>query len=299
MDRPRKDSRIPVAGIPISHPERVVFPPDGPTKLDLARYHEAMAARMLKVMADRPLTLLRLPEGLGGPSFVQRHLPAGWPAAIMTVPITMGPGTEDHMAVRSAAGLVGAVQMGAVEFHVWGSRRDRLDSPDRMVFDLDPDEGLDWQDVRRAAFDLRDLLQDLGLPSWPMVTGGKGVHVIVQIRRTVEWEDVAQFSRAVAAHLAESEPQRFIATMSKEKRSGRIFVDYLRNERGATAIAPFSVRARPGAPVAFPLSWDRLVEVPAANAFTMQDALAEGDWQAVGLPGPVSLEAAMRRMKAG
>ena len=299
MDEPKGGGdRIPVAGVGISHPERVVFPPDGPTKLELARYYDAIADRMLKVAADRPVSLVRLPDGLGGASFFQKHLPKGWPPGIRPLPITTGSGTDDYMVLRSAEGLVGAVQMGAVEFHIWGSRRDRLEKPDRLVFDLDPDEGLGWEDVRRAAFDLRDLLEGLGLPSWPMVTGGKGIHVTVQLRRTVGWDTVKLFARTIATHMSEAEPERFVATMSKAKRSGRIFIDYLQNERGATAIAPFSVRARSGAPVAFPLNWDRLAQMKGANTVSMEQALAEGDWEAVAVPDGVSLPAAVKKMQA-
>lgn len=299
MDEPGETAtgdRVMVAGIGLSSPERRVFPPKGATKLELARYYEAIAPRMLVIAADRPLSLVRLPDGLEGQRFFQKHLKKGWPAALKPVPIETSDGVEDYMYVHDAAGLVGAVQMGTVEFHIWGSRRDRLENPDRMVFDLDPDEGLGWSDVRRAAFDLRDLLQGLGLPSWPMLTGGKGVHVTVQLRRTVGWDTVKLFSRTVATHLADTQPQRFLATMSKAKRKGRIFIDYLRNERGATAIAPFSVRARPGATVAFPLSWEALRKAPGANACSMERALAEGDWDAVGVPKAVSLEAAVKRM---
>lgn len=299
MDEPAEiaaGDRVMVAGIGISSPERRVFPPKGPTKLELARYYEAVAPRMLAVAADRPLSLVRLPDGLEGQRFFQKHLKKGWPAALKPVPIETSDGIEDYMYVRDASGLVGAVQMSTVEFHIWGSRRDKLENPDRMVFDLDPDEGLGWSDVRRAAFDIRDLLDGLGLPSWPMLTGGKGVHVTVQLRRSVGWDTVKLFSRTVATHLADTQPERFLATMSKAKRKGRIFIDYLRNERGATAIAPFSVRARPGATVAFPLNWEALKKAPGANAYGMERALAEGDWDAVGVPKPVSLEAAVRRM---
>ena len=299
MDEPATvadGERVAVAGIAVSHPERVVFPPNGPTKLDLARYYEAIADRMLPVAADRPLSLVRLPDGLGGQAFFQKHLRKGWPKALKPVPIETSSGVEDYIYVTDAAGLVGAVQMGTVEFHIWGSKRVKLERPDRMVFDLDPDEGLDWPAVRAAAFEVRDTLDTLGLPSWPMLSGGKGVHVIVPLRRTVGWDTVKLFSHTVATHLAEAQPDRYIATMSKAKRTGRIFVDYLRNERGSTAITPFSVRARPGATVAFPLSWEALKTAPAANAYDMQRALSEGDWDSVGVPKPASLEAAVKTM---
>ncbi|AXC48817.1 DNA ligase D [Paracoccus suum] len=288
--------RVIVATIGVSHPERVLFPPKGPTKLELAQYYADIADRMLPMTANRPLSLVRLPDGLGGQAFFQKHLRKGWPKSLKPVPVETSSGVEDYMYVTDAAGLVGAVQMGTVEFHIWGSRRDNLDRPDRMVFDLDPDEGLDWEKVRTAAFEMRDVLAELGLPSWPMLTGGKGVHVVIPLRRTVGWDTVKLFSHTVASHCAERWPDRYLANMSKAKRSGRIFIDYLRNERGSTAIAPFSVRARPGATVAFPLSWQALEDAPGANAYDMKRALAEGNWDNVGVPAPASLPAAIKKM---
>ncbi len=152
-----------------------------------------------------------------------------------------------------------------------------LEKPDRLVFDLDPDEGLSFGDVKDAAVEVRELLQEIGLESVPMVTGGKGIHVVVPLRRTAGWETVTTFARTVAKHLAEHDPDRYVATMSKEKRKGKIFIDWLRNDRGSTAIAPYSVRAREGAPVAMPVTWDELDKLEAANTFHMSDALKRLD----------------------
>src|SRR5690606_15940576 len=149
-----------------------------------------------------------------------------------------------------------AVQMGTLEFHIWGSRIDRLEHPDRLVFDLDPDEGLTFPDVREAAFDLRDRLEKIGLKTLPMVTGGKGIHVVAPLERRAEWPEVKQCAHDFAKRMSEEEPDRYIAQASKAKRKGKIFIDYLRNERGATAIARYSTRARKGAPVAMPVSWE-------------------------------------------
>jgi bifunctional non-homologous end joining protein LigD len=161
--------------------------------------------------------------------------------------------------------------MGAVEYHVWGARRDKLERPDRMVFDLDPDEGLGFDAVKRAAVEVREGLEACGLQSVPMVTGGKGVHVIVPLRRIAEWDRVKDFAKGFAQALAEKEPKRYTATMSKEKRKGKLFIDWLRNERGATAIAPYSLRARPGAAVAVPASWDELEELDRPDGFHVGD----------------------------
>ncbi|WP_102106822.1 DNA ligase D [Oceaniglobus roseus] len=286
------EERLDVAGVGISHPGRVVFPDAGITKGEVARYYETMADRILETAADRPLSLVRLPEGLEGERFFQKHAGKGFPPAIGTVSIPeKDGGTADYMYVSSAAGLVGAVQMGTLEFHIWGARRDALEKPDRMVFDLDPDEGLGFAEVARAAQDLRDILETLDLPSWPLVTGGKGVHVVVPLRRMAEWDTVKLFSRILATHLADTEPDRFTATMSKARRTDRIFIDWLRNERGATAIAPFSLRARPGASVAVPVGWEELPRLKAANGFDIETAQERG-WDDLTLPRPVALSQA-------
>ncbi|SHI85560.1 DNA ligase D [Wenxinia saemankumensis] len=278
--------RVDVAGIGISSPSRVVFPEAGLRKVDLARYYEAVAERMLPEVEDRPLSLVRMPEGLEGERFFQKHAGKGWPDALREVEIEEKDGTGTYMHVRDAAGLVGAVQMGTIEFHIWPARRDRLDRPDRLVFDLDPDEGLDFGDVRSAAADLRDLLERFGLPSAPLVTGGKGVHVVTPLRRTAGWDTVTLFARTFAAGLAEKEPKRFTATISKARRKGRIFVDWLRNDRGSTAIAPWSVRARKGAPVAVPVTWDELAGLTRADGF---DTAAALERETVDGPKPASV----------
>jgi len=177
---------------------------------------------------------------------------------------------------------VAAAQMGTIEFHIWGARTDRLHRPDRMVFDLDPDEGLGWPDVRSAAFDVAARLDALGLASVPVVTGGKGVHVCVCLRRTKGWDTVKLFTKTLAHVMAQAEPDRFTATMSKAKRKGRIFIDWLRNERGATAIAPYSVRARPGGAVAMPVTWDELASLAGPATFDQQAAAARLDQPCTG-----------------
>lgn len=300
MDRPAEEIRMSesrdreeVAGVGVSSGDRVVYPKAKVTKLRVAEYYEAAAERILEEAADRPLSLVRLPEGLEGQRFFQKHAGKGWPAALRRVAIAESDGkTADYMYVTDAEGLVAAAQMGTIEFHIWGSRRDRLERPDRMVFDLDPDEGLKFADVRSAAVDLRDRLADLDLPSWPLLSGGKGVHVVVPLRRVAGWETVKLFSKAFSTICAEDEPGRYVATMSKAKRKGRIFIDWLRNERGSTAIAPFSLRARPGAPVAVPVSWDELRTIRRADAFDIKKALERG-WDALEKPAPRGLTEAV------
>jgi bifunctional non-homologous end joining protein LigD len=250
----------------------------------------------LRFAADRPVSLVRAPEGIEGERFFQKHLGKGFPEGIGTVDIAQSDGSRHpYMVVRDARGLVAAAQMGAIEFHVWGSRRDRLDQPDRMVFDLDPDEALSFDDVRQAATDMRDALAALEVPSWPLLTGGKGVHLVTPLRRAAGWDTVKLYARLFAELMTARAPDRFTAQMSKAKRKGRIFIDWLRNERGATAIAPFSLRARAGGPVAVPISWRELDDIDGADAFDMAAAL--GRWtnpaQAI---TPVSLSARRVRL---
>lgn len=267
-----------VLGVRISNADRVVFDDAGYTKGDVARYYEKASNRMLRLAGRRPVALLRCPDGRDGVCFFQKHAGKGFPDGIDTMDLEESSGkTEPYMLINRRAGFVAAAQMGTVEFHIWGSRKDMLEKPDRLVFDLDPDEGLSFSDVKEAAEAICALLDRVGLGSVPMVTGGKGVHVIVPLRRTAGWETVSVFSRTVASYLASREPGRYVATMSKAKRKNRIFIDWLRNDRGSTAIAPYSIRARKGAPVAVPVSWKELAGLEAANAFDMGEALKRLD----------------------
>ncbi|SHJ17214.1 ATP-dependent DNA ligase LigD phosphoesterase module/ATP-dependent DNA ligase LigD polymerase module [Palleronia salina] len=262
-----------VAGQRISSPDREVFPGMGCTKLDVARHYERVGERMTEIAGNRPLSLLRAPKGIGGQTFFQKHAGDGFPDAIQEIEIEEEDGeTATYMYATRPESFVAAAQMGTIEFHIWGSRTDRLDRPDRMVFDLDPDEGLGWDDTRSAAFDLRDRLADLGIASGALATGGKGLHVWVPLRRSHGWDTVRGFTQTLAHAMSEAEPDRFTATMSKSKRKDRIFIDWFRNARGQTAIAPYSLRARDGAAVAMPVTWSELKRLDAANAFSMGDA---------------------------
>jgi bifunctional non-homologous end joining protein LigD len=263
-----------VLGVRISSPDRVVFPDASCSKGDVAAYYGAAADRMLALAGDRPVSLLRCPDGREGDCFFQKHVGKGFPDVIGTVDIEESSGkTEPYMVISKAAGFVAAAQMGTIEFHIWGSRTDMLEKPDRLVLDLDPDEGLSFSDVKAGARDIRKLLTDIGLDSVPMVTGGKGVHVIVPLRRTAEWETITFFARTVASFMAQRQPDRYVATMSKVKRKGKIFIDWLRNDRGSTAVAPYSIRARKGAPVAVPVTWQELSRLRSANSFNIGKAL--------------------------
>ena len=260
-----------IHGQRLTSPEKILWPETGLTKLDLARYYDEFAGRLLPHVKDRPLSIVRCPEGYQGECFFQKHHNASTPDAIETVSIKeKDGGNADYLIIRNRAGVVGAAQIGGMELHVWGSRDDSLEKPERIVFDLDPDEGLDFADVRRAAIELRDVLDSVGLKTFALLTGGKGIHVIAPIARTQPWDTVKAFARDLAVMVARSAPERYVAQASKAKRKGRIFIDWLRNERGSTAIAPFSPRRRAGAPVATPVSWKELPSFDSANAFTMQ-----------------------------
>ena len=262
-----------VKGVKITNPTRKVFDMPAVTKLQVAEYYAAVADRMLPFARNRPMSLLRCPDGIAGQCFFQKHRGEGMPAPVGTVAISGDEDDADYITLSSAAGLIAATQMGAIEFHIWGSRNASLEQPDRIVFDLDPDEGLPFAAVRSAAFDLHGRLDDLGLPSAAMLSGGKGIHVIVPLRPKAEWEAVKLFSRTIAVMLSDAQPDRFIATMSKAKRKGLIFIDWLRNERGSTAIAPYSLRARPGAKVAVPVAWKELEKTESAGAFDITTVL--------------------------
>ncbi|MEQ8410132.1 MAG: DNA ligase D [Erythrobacter sp.] len=259
--------------IAISSRERVIFPGSGATKGDLSDYYEAVAPIMLPFAASRPISLVRCPQGRAKKCFFQKHDTGGFGDAVRHVPIReKDGGNEDYLFIEDGRGILQCVQMGTIEFHGWGSRTGDVDLPERMVFDLDPDEGLDFEDVKSAARDIRDRLADLGLTSFAMLTGGKGVHVVVPLLTGHSWEAHKDFARRFAEALSLAQPDRFTATMSKSKRKGRIFIDWLRNQRGSTAVLPYSARAREGAPVAAPLGWYELREAKTAQAFTIPDS---------------------------
>ena len=271
--KPRRDART-VAGVRVSHPGRIVSREGAVTKGDLADYCERVAERMLVHAGHRPLTLKRCPSGLARPCFFQKHVGEGFPSEMGTIDLLEHDGAPArYMTLLDPASLVAAVQMGALEFHIWGARNDALEMPDRLVFDLDPDPTVGFEAVREAAELVRGALEALGLNSFPMVTGGKGVHVVAPLVPKARFEDVARFARGLAGRIAASDPSHFVATMSKAKRRGRIFIDWLRNERGQTAVAPYSTRARDGAPVAMPVSWKELQSLPTANGFKTGDVL--------------------------
>jgi len=263
----------PESDVKISSRDRVIFPEAKATKGDLADYYAAIAPIMLPHAARRPISLVRCPQGRAKKCFFQKHDSGSFGDHVHHVPIReKDGGHEDYLYVDDADGLLACVQMGTIEFHGWGSHVGALEKPDRMVFDLDPDEGLAFADVKKAAADIRRQLADIGLASFAMLSGGKGVHVVVPLDPGHSWDKHKDFSKRFAEALSLAEPERYVATMSKAKRKGKIFIDYLRNQRGSTAILPYSARAREGAPVAVPIGWDALADVDKAGAWTIRDA---------------------------
>ena len=259
--RPTRSSeeRVDVAGVSVSHPDRVVFPETGERKLDLIEYYHAVANYMLPHVGNRPLSVLRIPETIADEQFFQRHLPAnGGLHNVDEVDVQVKDRTEHYMAIDDELGLLSLSQWGVVEFHPWQCRVDDPRLPDRMIFDLDPDPEAPWQNVIDGASEIRERMRELGLESFLKTTGGKGLHVVVPIERKFGFPTIKAFTRAIAESMAHDDPNRYIATMSKKKRKGKIFVDYLRNDITSTAVSAFSVRARPGATVSTPLLWSEL-----------------------------------------
>jgi bifunctional non-homologous end joining protein LigD len=265
----KRPSPAKTAGVTITHPDRVVYPEAGVTKAELAEHFARVAPLLLPHTAGRPLALIRCPEGIAKECFFQKHWPGTPPPAIDTVPIRQSDGVRRHVVVHDVEGLMALVQWGVMEIHAWGSRADDPERPDRIIFDLDPDPAITWQQVKEAAAGVRGLLDGLGLDSWLKTSGGKGLHVVVPIARRSTWDDVSAFARAVAEHMQAEFPDRFIAKASKAARRGLIFVDWLRNARGATAIAPWSTRARSAAGVSVPIPWSRLEKLTAGDEYTL------------------------------
>jgi bifunctional non-homologous end joining protein LigD len=264
----------PTDEIVITHPDRVVFPDDGIRKQEVADYYRAIAPWLLPEIAGRPLSVVRCPQGAGRPCFFQKHHGQGM-RQVDSVRLREESGEqEEYLVVHDDAGLMELVQFNALEFHPWGAKADAPDLADRLVFDLDPGPDVPWKDVVAAARTVRARLEELHLESWLRTSGGKGLHVVVPLRPACPWEQVKAFAHGFADALAASEPLKFLATSSKRLRKGRIFVDYLRNSRGATSVASFSLRARPGAPVAMPIRWAELGRLKSAAQFTLRNTPA-------------------------
>jgi bifunctional non-homologous end joining protein LigD len=274
-----------VAGVTLTHPDRILYPGQGITKRDLAEFYVSIADYVLPHVEGRPLTLVRCPRGQAKQCFYQKHLTGDMPPGLRGVMIQEKDDREEYVVVDDIAGVVSLVQMGALEMHPWPARADKLERPDLLVFDLDPSEEVAWKYVVQSARDVRDCLATLGLHSFVRTSGGKGLHVVAPLTRRKTWDELKSFAKGVAETIVRAAPDRYVATMSKAKRRGKIFVDYLRNQRGATAIASYSTRARPGAPVAVPLAWEELSTKTKPDMYTVQNlpkrfaALKQDPWE--------------------
>ncbi len=258
----------------ISHADRVVYAEGLITKGDIAEYFDAVAPLMLPHISGRPLSLLRCPSGAAGHCFFQKHWTSAAGTGMTTREVTEADGSTDAYALAlSAMDLRALVQANVLELHVWGSTYPTIERPDRIIFDLDPGPRVTWPDVCDAARRIRDVLETAGLKSWVKLSGGKGLHVTVPVSGPLTWEQASMFSKLLATRVATDAPTLFTSKAAKAGRTGRIFIDWMRNSRGATAIAPWSLRARAGAPVAMPLSWAELDDVPRGDLMTLTDVI--------------------------
>jgi bifunctional non-homologous end joining protein LigD len=265
----RPASPTTVGAIKVSHGERVIDPRSGMTKLHLVRYYESVADRILPHLKGRPCSLVRGPTGVTGQLFFQKHGEKIGIPGIRELDASLWPGHDALLEVGTAQALAGAAQMNVIEFHTWNSLARNIDKPDRMIFDLDPGEGTTWTHIQEAAMLVRTLLTELGLDSWLKTSGGKGLHVVVPLAPRYDYGTVKSFSQAVVQHLARTLPSRFVAKSGPANRVGKLFVDYLRNGHGATTVAAFSARARPGLGVSMPVSWDELAKLKSGDQWTV------------------------------
>ncbi len=263
-----------VDGVRLTHPDKVLYPDRRITKRDLASYYETVADWMLPHVVDRPLAIVRCPEGSTKACFFQKHPGEGFAEHLRKVNVAESGPPEYNMMIHDVAGLISLVQMGVLEIHVWGAQARQLEKPDRLIFDLDPDPSVAWPEVIKAARDVRSLLDELRLKSFVKTTGGKGLHLVVPIQPRTEWDEAKAFCRSIADFMVRLAPDRFIAKANKAARKGKIFIDYLRNGRGATAVAPYSTRNRPGATVSTPLAWDELAADIHSDHFTIENVPA-------------------------
>lgn len=257
----------------LTHPERVIDPSTGLTKLDLARYYAQVATLILPQLKNRPVSFLRAPQGIHEEQFFQKHKEARIPG-VRDLPRSLDPDHAPLMEVSTPQALLSAVQMNVVEFHTWNASKTVIGKPDRLLFDLDPGKGVAWLAVKEGAALLRSLLDEIGLRAWLKTSGGKGLHVVVPLRRQYEWGTVKDFSAEIVRHLARTIPQRFVAKSGPRNREGKIFVDYLRNGFGATTVAAWSARARPGLGVSVPIGWDELDSLESSAQWTIADIAA-------------------------
>jgi bifunctional non-homologous end joining protein LigD len=294
-----RDGSVVFEGVRLTHPDRILYPGTTLTKLDVARYYAAVSDWALPHLSRRLLTLVRSPA-VGQKTFYQKHIGDEAPAAIKRFELKDGAEPEIYPYIEDLPGLIGLVQMGVLEIHPWGSRIEKLETPDRVTMDLDPDEGLPWERVTEAAIDVREALLGIGLKSFAKTTGGKGLHVVIPLTPKLGWDDVKTFAKWVADSFVAQRPEDFTANMAKKARQGRIYIDYLRNGRGATAVGAYSPRSRTSAPVSTPLFWEEVEQGVRPEGFTVETvpnrltALESDPWAEMGKLRQ-SISAAVRR----
>jgi bifunctional non-homologous end joining protein LigD len=262
------------AEVKITSPAKLIFPEDGISKQQVVDYYLAVMPRLLPEIANRPLSVIRCPNGTGKQCFFQKHHTPGLDRVDLVRLKEEGGNNANYLVANTADAVLELVQFNSLEFHPWGAHADDPDHADRIVFDLDPGPGVPWDEVKRSALQVRDLLKKLKLKSFLRCTGGKGLHVVVPLNPVVDWPTVKGFAKSFADALAAGEPQRFVSSSTLKIRPKKIFVDYLRNGRGATAVASYSLRARPGAPVALPLAWSELAALKRGDAYTLREVPA-------------------------
>jgi len=260
-----------IEGIKITNPDKVVYDDPEITKEDVIRYYEKISERMLTYASHRVLSVVRCPKGVSQTSFFKKH-PDPNSKGIIIIPVSGGQEVEDYFYIDDITGLIFEAQMGTLEFHTWGSRVEELEKPDMIVFDLDPDEGMDLSMVRQGVRDVKSILMELSLNSYLKTSGGKGYHVVVPLKPAASWDVIHDFAKSVAEVMEKKWPERYTSNVRKAKRTNKIFIDWIRNGRGATSIAPYSLRARKGARVSMPIAWEELDTV-APDAVNMTDAL--------------------------
>ena len=268
----RYKNGIIIEGIKISNPDKVIFDDPVITKEEVVRYYAKVSNRMLPYVNHRVLSIVRCPKGVSQTCFYKKH-PGSESKGVITIPITNSDGeTEDYFYIEGVSGLISEVQMGTLEFHTWGSRIQEIEKPDVMVFDLDPDEGMELSRIRQGVRDIKSILDELSLNSYLKTSGGKGYHVVVPLKPEVTWDVFHDFAKGVAEVMEQKWPDRYTSNVRKAKRSGKIFIDWIRNGRGATSIAPYSLRARKGARVSMPIFWYELDTI-APDGIHMEDVL--------------------------
>jgi bifunctional non-homologous end joining protein LigD len=276
VERPAA-ARVEKSAVTLTHPDRLYWPDQGVTKQGLADYYAEVWRYIAPFIVNRPLALLRCPNGVDGEKFFQKHAWKGIDPNIVLIDDPKEPEEEPLLSIKDLDGLIALVQAAALEIHPWGSTASDWERPDVIIMDLDPGEQVEWETVIAAAEETKARLQDFGLTAFVKTSGGKGLHVMAPVKPKAEWPQVKAFTKSIADAMSKDSPGRFVSTITKSKRRGKILVDYLRNQRGATAVAPYSTRARPGASVSVPLAWDELSPAIGPAYFTIAKTLARLD----------------------